>query len=165
MTLIYTRQAKSFLSPDDGLYKRPPVSQLIPYMVRMSGAIRSAPIAHRSAAVNMASAGMLEALAKVHRGLRPYFFRPIDDVIAGYGATPIELPDLAELPQIHNAMHFCFEALVDFDRLVMLLQSEPEQEVVGDEVFALWSAMSRVANRSQGIEGRIKSGKAFKGGS
>ena len=66
MTQIYTRQAKSFLVPDDGLYKRPPPHQLIPYMVKMSGAIRSTSMDHRKGAIKMVQENMMLALSLIH---------------------------------------------------------------------------------------------------
>ncbi|MCF5460863.1 hypothetical protein, partial [Pseudomonas syringae] len=81
MTLIYTRQAQSFLVPDLGLYKRGPAHQLIPYMVRMSGAIRSTSMKNRTAAVKMVQVSMHEAWAKIHRSMRPYFFQDIEPVL------------------------------------------------------------------------------------
>lgn len=77
MTRIYSRRAQSFLVPDDGLYKRPPPHQLIPNMVKISGAIRSAPMLHRSSAIKQVQTNMNEAWAQIHRALRPCFFLAI----------------------------------------------------------------------------------------
>lgn len=161
MTLIHSRQAQSFLVPDDKLYKRRPPHQIIPYMVRMSGAIRSTSMHNRTGAVKMVQANMLEAWAKIHRAMRPYFFMPIDGVVANYPCTPIALPSLEDMPQIHTAMHFCLDVLVDLDRLTMLVQSDANC-VEGDEtIFGCWNAVYRATGRSEGIERRIKSGKGF----
>jgi hypothetical protein len=164
MTQIYSRQAQSFLVPDTGLYKRTPPHQMIPYMVRMSGTIRSTPMHHRSAAIKLVQANMHEAWAKIHRHLRPYFFQQIDDVLERYPGSSIELPDLADKPNIHEAMHFCFDTLIDLDRLTVLLQSDPSIEDSSDVVFACWNAVCRATSRVEGLENRIKSGKAFNGG-
>lgn len=164
MTQIYSRQAQSFLVPDLGLYKRPPAHQMIPYMVRMSGAIRSTSMNNRSGAIKLVQANMHEAWAKIHRSMRPYFFKPIDELLEAYPGNPIELPDLAEKPNIHEAMHFCFDTLVDLDRLTVLVQSDPSVEDSSDVVFACWNAVYRATSRVEGLENRIKSGKAFNGG-
>jgi hypothetical protein len=164
MIQIYSRQAQSFLVPDAGLYKRTPPHQMIPYMVRMSGAIRGAAFQHRSAAIKLVQANMHEAWALIHRHLRPYFFQPIDAVIDAYQGSPIELPDLVEKPNIHEAMHFCFDTLLDFDRLTILLQTDRNVEDSSDVIFSCWNAISRATSRVEGLERRIISGKAFNGG-
>ncbi len=164
MAQIFTRQAQSFLVPDDGLYKRPPPHQLIPYMVKMSGAIRSTSMQHRTGAVKMVQANMNEAWSQIHRCLRPYFFKPIDDAIAAYPGSPLSLPDLSENPKIHSAMHFCLDVLIDLDRLTILLQSDPEAEDAADTIYSCWNAVYRATGRIDGLVRRIESGKAFKGG-
>lgn len=163
MTLIYTRQAQSFLVPDLSLYKRGPAHQMIPHMVRMSGAIRSTSMKNRTAAVKMVQVSMHEAWAKIHRSMRPYFFQDIQAVLDAYPGTPMELPDLADMPNIHESMHFCFETLIDLDRTVVLLQSDQNVVDSSDLVFNCWSAVFRATSRAEGIEKRIKSGKAFNG--
>lgn len=164
MAQIYTRQAQSFLAPDVGLYRRPPPHQLIPYMVKMSGAIRSTSMQHRTGAIKMVQANMNEAWAQIHRSMRPYFFTPIDAAIAGYPGTPMELPDLSEKPNIHSAMHFCLDVLIDLDRLTILLQSDPDAEEFEATIFSCWNAVWRATGRVDGLVRRIESGKAFKGG-
>lgn len=162
MSLIHSRQAQSFLVPGDALYKRRPPHQIIPYMVRMSSAVRSTSMNNRTGAVKMVQANMLEAWAKIHRAMRPYFFMPIDDVLANYPSSPIELPSLDDMPHIHSSMHFCLDVLVDLDRLTMIVQSDADA-VDGDEtIFGCWNAVYRATGRSEGIERRIKSGKGFK---
>lgn len=163
MTHIYTRQAQSFLVPDDGLYKRPPPHQLIPYMVKMSGAIRSTSMQHRTGAIKMVQANMMEAWANVHRSLRPYFFKPIEGVLAAYQGNAMELPDLTDKQHIHQAMHFCIDVLVDLDRLTMLVQSDADATDGADIIFACWNAVYRATGRVDGLEKRIKSGKQFGG--
>lgn len=166
MTRIYSRQAQSFLAPDDGLYKRPPPHQLMPYMVKMSGAIRSAPMQHRSGAIKQVQTNMNEAWAQIHRALRPYFFSRFDEVLAQYKGTPMDLPDLTEKPNIHVAMHFCLDVIVDLDRLTILLQSDPQaDDTAADTIFSCWNAVSRATGRVDGIVRRIESGKGFQGGS
>lgn len=163
MTQIYTRQAKSFLVPDDGLYKRPPPHQLIPYMVKMSGAIRSTSMDHRKGAIKMVQENMMLAWASIHRAMRPYFFKPIDDVIAAYVGTPMPLPDLKDQQHIHAAMHFCIDVLVDLDRLTILVQSDPDATDGAETILACWNAVYRATGRVDGLEKRIKSGKQFGG--
>lgn len=163
MTHIYTRQAQSFLVPDDGLYKRPPPHQLIPYMVKMSGAIRSTSMQHRSGAIKMVQANMMEAWAGIHRAMRPYFFKPIDEVVAAYQGNPMPLPDLADKQHIHEAMHFCIDVLVDLDRLTILAQSDQDATVDADTIFACWNAVYRATGRVDGLVKRISSGKQFGG--
>lgn len=163
MSHIYTRQAQSFLVPDDGLYKRPPPHQLIPYMVKMSGAIRSTSMVHRAGAIKMVQANMNEAWAKIHRAMRPYFFKPIDELIAAYQGSPMELPDLSEKPNIHTAMQFCIDVLVDLDRLTILVQSDPNAVDGAETILACWNAVYRATGRVEGLEKRIKSGKQFGG--
>ncbi|HDS1721818.1 TPA: hypothetical protein QEM58_000369 [Pseudomonas putida] len=163
MTQIYTRQAQSFLVPDDGLYKRPPPHQLIPYMVKMSGAIRSTSMDHRKGAIKMVQENMMQAWASIHRAMRPYFFKPIDEVIAAYAGTPMPLPDLDEKQHIHSAMHFCIDVLVDLDRLTILVQSDPDATDGADTIHACWNAVYRATGRVDGLEKRIKSGKQFGG--
>lgn len=163
MSHIYTRQAQSFLVPDDGLYKRPPPHQLIPYMVKMSGAIRSTSMAHRAGAIKMVQANMNEAWARIHRAMRPYFFKPIDEVIAAYQGSSMELPDLSEKPNIHTAMHFCIDVLVDLDRLTILVQSDPHAVDGAETILACWNAVYRATGRVEGLEKRIKGGKQFGG--
>jgi hypothetical protein len=165
MTQIYTRQAQSFLAPDEGLYKRPPPHQLIPYMVKMSGAIRSTSMQHRAGAIKQIQVNMNEAWAQIHRAMRPYFFRPFDEVLASYKGSPMELPDLNEKPNIHAAMHFCLDVIVDLDRLTILLQSDPTAEGAADTIFSCWNAVYRATGRVDGLVRRIESGKAFQGGS
>lgn len=163
MATILSRQAKSFLVPDNGLYKRPPAHQIIPYMVRMSGLIRSTSMSNRTAAINMVQAGMYEAWAKIHRAMRPYFFTPIDSLLAAYPSEAMELPNLSDMPHIHQAMHFCLDVLVDLDRLTVLMQSAPDAQETADTVFSCWNAVYRATSRVEGLEKRIKSGKAFNG--
>lgn len=163
MSQIYSRQAQSFFVPDDGLYKRPPPHQLIPYMVRMSGVIRSTSMNNRAGAIKMIQANMNEAWAKIHRAMRPYFFKPIDPVMAAYAGTAMGLPDLADKPNIHPAMHFCLDVLVDLDRLTVLVQSDPDAADGSETVFNCWNAVYRATGRVEGIEKRIRSGKAFNG--
>lgn len=166
MKKIYTRQAKSFLAPDIGLYKRPPASQLIPYMVRASGTIRSTSMENRGPAINLISEGMNNAWAKIHRSMRPYFFTDIDDLFKGYSTgsdEPLLLPELEEMPHIHPSMHFCFDVLQDLDRATALLQQDPDAEDVSDTVFACWMGVYRATSRLEGIDRRIRSGKAFNG--
>lgn len=163
MTHIYTRQAQSFLVPDDGLYKRPPPHQLIPYMVKMSGAIRSTSMQNRTGAIKMVQANMKEAWASIHRAMRPYFFKPIDGVIAEYLGTPMPIPDLSDKQHIHVAMHFCIDVLVDLDRLTILVQSDPDSTDGAETIFACWNAVYRATGRVDGLEKRIKSGKQFGG--
>ncbi|HBO2935410.1 TPA: hypothetical protein L4R50_000406 [Pseudomonas aeruginosa] len=162
MTLIYTRQAQSFLTPDDGLYKRPPPHQIIPYMVRMSSAIRSTSMANRTGAIKMVQANMNEAWAKIHRALRPYFYNPIGELLAQYPAAPIELPNLDDMPHIHASMHFCLDVLEDLDRLTVLIQADTNATDGADTIFNCWNAVYRATGRVEGIERRIKSGKGFK---
>lgn len=160
MTQIYTRQAQSFLIPNSGLYRRPPPHLVMPYMVRMSGAIRSTDMANRTAAVKMVQANMMTAWAVIHRAMRPYFFKDIQPVIEGWPQAGIHLPDMADNEHVHQAMHFCLDVIVDLDRLTMLLQAE-----AGDEesatIFECWNAVNRATSRVRGLEGRIKSGKGF----
>ena len=162
MTLIYTREAQSFLAPDDGLYKRPPPHQLIPYMIRMSRAIRSTSMANRTGAIKMVQGSMNEAWAKIHRAMRPYFYRPIDELLAKYPSSPIELPILDDMPHIHAAMHFCFDVLEDLDRLTVLIQADTNATDGADTIFNGWNAFYRATFRVEGIERRIISGKGFK---
>lgn len=163
MTQIYTRQAQSFLVPDEGLYKRPPPHQLIPYMVKMSGAIRSTSMENRKGAITMVQANMMQAWASIHRAMRPYFFKPIDEVVAAYQGKPMPLPDLSDKQHIHAAMHFCIDVLVDLDRLTILLQSDPDAVDGAETIHACWNAFYRATGRVDGLEKRIKSGKQFGG--
>ncbi|KQW19847.1 MULTISPECIES: hypothetical protein [Pseudomonas] len=164
MTLIYTRQAQSFLIPDEGLYKRPPPHQLIPFMVKMSGAIRSTPMQHRAGAIKQVQINMDAAWAQIHRAMRPYFFTDFEAVLAEYAGTPVELPDLSEKPNIHMAMHYCLEVVVDLDRLTILLQSDPNAVDAADTIFSCWSGLYRATGRVDGIVRRVESGKGLKGG-
>lgn len=164
MTQIYTRQAQSFLIPDEGLYKRPPPHQLIPFMVKMSGAIRSAPMQHRAGAIKQVQINMDAAWAQIHRAMRPYFFTDFEKVLAAYTGTPVELPDLSEKPNIHAAMHYCLDVVIDLDRLTILLQSDPNAVDAADTIFSCWNALYRATGRVDGIVRRVESGKGFKGG-
>lgn len=161
MTLIHTRQAQSFLEPDATLYNRPPAHQLVAFMVRASGAVRSTSMDNRTSAIMMLSQGINEAWAKIHRAMRPYFFTNIDHLFDGYAGMP--LPDLQDMPHIHHSMHFCFDVLVDLDRATALLQNDPSVEDVSQEVFNIWMAVYRATSRIQRVENRILTGKAFNG--
>lgn len=161
MTVIYTRQAKSFLEADEGLYKRPAAHMMIAYMVRTSSLIRETSMANRSAAIGLITQGIYGAWAEIHRTMRPYFFTDIDKLFAG--KSGITLPELSEMPHIHQSMYFCFDLLEDLDRVTALLQNDPNAENVSDLVFNCWMAVYRATSRLKGIENRIKSGKAFNG--
>lgn len=161
MKQIYTRQAKSFLVPDDRLYNRPPAHLMIAFMVRASGAIRSTSMENRSAAIGMVCQGINEAWAKIHRAMRPYFFTNIEHLFDE--REGLALPDLQDMPHIHPSMHFCFDVLEDLDRVTALLQNDPHAEDVSDAVFSCWMGVYRATSRLKGIENRIRSGKAFNG--
>tara|TARA_R110002124_G_scaffold128157_23_gene288775 strand:+ start:4582 stop:4959 length:378 start_codon:yes stop_codon:yes gene_type:complete len=121
---------------------------------------------NRGPAINLISESMNNACAKIHRTMRPYFFTDIDNLFSGYSSDseqPIELPDLDDMPHIHQSMHFCFDVLEDLDRATALLQKDPDAVDVSDAVFACWMGVYRATSRLEGVERRIKSGKAFNG--
>ncbi|MFL1449095.1 hypothetical protein ACI77O_11940 [Pseudomonas tritici] len=166
MSQIYTRQAQAFLVPEVGLYNRPPPHQLVPFMVRMSGVIRSTSAANKTAAIRMVEGHVFEAWGKIHREMRDYFFTDIEAVTRAYSpyqGRAIDLPVLADLDKIHQSLHFCFDVLVDLDRMTMLLHSDSDAVEVSDRVLRCWNALYRVTARSEGLENRIKSGKSFNG--
>jgi len=164
MRTIHTPQAKAFLDTEIRLYKRQPASQMIPYMVRASETIRSTSMANRAAAIKLIAEPMYLAWGAIHREMRPYFFSDIDGLFAPYKEQPFELPSLEEMPHIHAGMHYCFDVLVDLDRVTALLQNDPS---VGDEltnkVFDCWNGVYRATSRLDGIAKRIRNGKAFNG--
>lgn len=167
MPQIYTRQAQAFLVPEDGLYSRKPPHQLMPFMVRMSGAIRSTPMKNRTGAIKMVESHMHEAWAAIHREMRPYFFDDmarITEAYAPYKGRALELPEASFMEKIHPSIHFFLDVLVDLDRLTMLLHSDPTADEVSERVVRCWSALYRATARAEGLENRIKSGKAFNGG-
>ncbi len=166
MRQIYTRQAKSFLAVDVGLYKRSPPAQMIPYMVRASGVIRSTSMQNRGPAINLVCESMRDAWANIHRAMRPYFFTDIGSLFESYvtqGEGPIDLPNLEEMGHIHPSMHYCFDVLEDLDRVTAFLQNDPNAVDVSETVFNCWIGIARATSRLDGIERRIKSGKAFNG--
>ena len=119
-------------------------------------------MANRTGAIKMVQANMNEAWAKIHRALRPYFYKPIDELLAKYPASPIDLPKLDDMPHIHASMHFCLDVLEDLDRLTVLIQADTDAADGADTIFNCWNAVYRATGRVEGIERRIKSGKGFK---
>lgn len=78
----------------------------------------------------------------------------------------MDSPDLSEKPNIHVAMHFCLDVIVDLDRLTILLQSDPNaDDTAADTIFLCWNAVSRATERVDGIVRRNESGKSFQEGS
>lgn len=166
MRHIYTRQAQAFLVPEVGLYNRQPPHQLVPFMARMSGAIRTVSMANRTGAIRMVESHVFEAWAKIHRDMRPYFFTDIAKTIESYAPyknRTVALPSAGDLEKIHPSLLFCLDVLVDFDRLTMLLHSDPNEPEVSEKVLRCWNALYRTTGRAEGLENRIKSGKAFNG--
>lgn len=50
--------------------------------MKISGAIRSAPMLHRSSTIKQVQTNMNEAWAQIHRALRPCFFSQFGEVLA-----------------------------------------------------------------------------------
>jgi hypothetical protein len=163
MRLIYTPQAKSFLTTDIRIYGRIP-GQIIPYMVRASGVVRQVPYERRGAAMKVLREQPYQAWAEIHRELRPYFFTDlgtVTDALQKQGESPIELPDLESMPHIHPSLHYLFDMIEDLDRMTALLLQEPESEDVDDRVKQCWQGMARIPTRLDGLAKRLLSGKAF----
>lgn len=81
-----------------------------------------------------------------------------------YMGRALDLPDQTFMEKIHPSIHFFLDVLVDLDRLTMLLHSDPSADDVSDKVIRSWNALYRATARAEGLENRIKSGKAFNGG-
>lgn len=77
----------------------------------------------------------------------------------------MDLSDLTEKPHIHVAMYFCLDAIVDLDRLTILLQSDTNADDMAPDTTRCWNAVSRATERVDGIVRRNESGKGFQEGS
>lgn len=164
MRLIYTPQAKSFLSPEIVLYKQRPPAQLIPYMVRASGVVRQIPYERRQPAIKVLREQPYIAWAEIHRELRPYFFTSVDGLFEpfiGEGSMPIALPDLDGMNHIHNSMHYMYDMLEDLDRVTAFLRSDPSLEDADERIQRCWQGFARTTHRLDGTAKRLLSGRAF----
>lgn len=161
MRLIYTRQAKSFLVTDEGLYGRPAAPMMIEYMVKASDLILFVPEAKRKGAIRTITQIMHEAWKKVQLQLDRC--PAAGDSVDMGSREGLPLPDLSARPEIHTSMHFCFDVLEDLDRLTAYIQSDPYAEHLSNLVFNCWMAVYRAADRFELIDKRIRSGGSHTG--
>lgn len=152
MKIIYTPEAQSFFSPDVCPYGNP-APQLVPFMVRMSQAIRLYQPDQRRGVIVQVSEPLYEAWSVIHRLMRPYFFRPFELVDDREG---MEIPVSEINIHVHSSMLFCLDMVEDLDRLAALLRHY-EADEASDKIYECWRALQRVMDRSGRLEHRLRS--------